>query len=397
MNNQIILIILAIIALTIVGFIFFLFIWGKIKDLGTKLIHAVNDESRKNREELIHTIKELSDSNEQRMDRIRDTIDRQLRYIQESSEKKLDQIRETVDITLQSTLEKRIGESFKMVSERLEAVQQGLGEMRNLAKGVGDLKRVLSNVKTRGMWGEIQLGAILDQILTPEQYARNVHIGEDGRNVVEYAVKLPGPDKDKFSHVWLPIDSKFPQEDYLRLLDAVENADTDAIQKTSANLLRTVHSFAKDINEKYIRPPFTTDFAIMFLPTEGLYAEILRQPAHIEDIQTKYRVVIAGPTTLSAILNSIRMGFQSIALQRRSHEVWMILGAVKTEFEKFSLLLSRLKKQLTSVSNTIEKTEAKTRAMERKLKEVESLPEDKAASLFGTGGNNNNGSMENLE
>ena len=364
-------------------FVFVFLIWIKFKDLGAVLIKAINEESRKNREELIHAIRELTDSNEQKMERIRTTVDQQLRYIQESNERKLEQMRQTVDITLQSTLEKRIGESFRMVSERLEAVQQGLGEMRNLAKGVGDLKRVLTNVKARGTWGEIQLGAILEQILTPDQYAKNVQIGDEKRYIVEYAIKLPGPDRDRNSYIWLPIDSKFPQEDYLRLLDAVDNADAEAIQKASQSLIRSIHSFAKDINEKYIKPPFTTDFAIMFLPTEGLYAEVLGQPGQVEEFQQKYRVVIAGPTTLSAILNSIRIGFQTIALQKRSHEVWMILGAVKTEFERFGMLLSKLKKQLLSASDTIEKTEMRTKLMERKLKEVERLPEDKVSNLLG--------------
>ncbi len=362
--------------------VLFLLVWGRIKALSTMLIGLVNEESRKSREELIHTLRELSDSNEQRMDRIRDTIDQRLQYIQESNEKKLDQMRQTVDITLQSTLERRIGESFKLVSERLEAVQQGLGEMRNLAKGVGDLKRVLSNVKARGTWGEIQLGAILEQILTPDQYAKNVRIGDEGKYVVEYAIKLPGPDNGRDSHIWLPIDSKFPQEDYIRLLDAVEKSDTELIQKASTGIARSIYSSAKDISDKYIRPPFTTDFAIMFLPTEGLYAEALRHPGQIEEIQRKFRIVVAGPTTLSAILNSIRLGFQSIALQKRSHEVWMILGAVKTEFEKFGEILSRLKRQIMSVSNTLEKTEVRTRAMQRRLKEVESIPEDGASHLL---------------
>ncbi len=320
--------------------IFLLFSLNKIKDLSSSLVKTINEESRKNREELIHTLKELSDSNE-----------------------------------------KRIGESFKMVSERLEAVQQGLGEMRSLAKGVGDLKRVLMNVKTRGIWGEIQLGAILENILTPDQYAKNVQIGEDKKYVVEYAIKIPGADSGK-ENVWLPIDSKFPQEDYIRLLDAVENANTEAIQKASSSLLKAIYSFAKDINQKYIRPPFTTDFAIMFLPTEGLYAEILRQPSEIEKIQTKFRVVIAGPTTLSAMLNSIRIGFQSIALQKRSNEVWAILSAVKTEFERFENVLEKLKKQANSISNTIEKAEVRTRVMKKKLKGVETLPQKEALELL---------------
>lgn len=382
MNNGV----LIIGAFFIVGVMVFTFVvWNRLKDLGAIIIRIINEESRKDREELIHTLKQLSDSNEQRMDRIRDIIDKQLGYIQESNEKRLEQMRQTVDVTLQNTLERRIGESFRMVSERLEAVQQGLGEMRNLAKGVGDLKRVLSNVKARGVWGEIQLGAILEQILAPEQYSKNVQIGEEGTHVVEYAIKLPSPDNEPGSHIWLPIDSKFPQEDYIRLLDAIESSDTESIQKASNSLVKAVYSSARDISEKYIRPPFTTDFAIMFLPTEGLYAEVLRRANQVEEIQRKFRIVVAGPTTLFAILNSIRLGFQSIALQRRSNEVWIILGAVKTEFEKFGELLSRLKKQLISVTNTIEKTEMRTRTMERKLKEVESLPEDKASYLLGVG------------
>jgi len=339
MNSVIVLGVL--ISAFVVGIIIFsLFSLNRIKDLSSSLVKTINEESRKNREELIHTLKELSDSNE-----------------------------------------KRIGESFKMVSERLEAVQQGLGEMRSLAKGVGDLKRVLMNVKTRGIWGEIQLGAILENILTPDQYAKNVQIGEDKQYVVEYAIKIPGADGGK-ENVWLPIDSKFPQEDYIRLLDAFENADSEAIQKASASLSKAIYSFAKDINQKYIRPPFTTDFAIMFLPTEGLYAEILRRPSQIEEIQTKFRVVIAGPTTLSAMLNSIRIGFQSIALQKRSNEVWAILSAVKTEFERFENVLEKLKKQTNSISNTIEKAEVRTRVMKRKLKQVETLPEKEALDLL---------------
>lgn len=355
--------------------VFLVFVWNKLKDLNVLIIKAINEEARKNREELIYTLKQLSDSTEKKMERIRDTVDQQLKYIQESNERRLEQMRQTVDFTLQSTLEKRIGESFRIVSERLEAVQQGLGEMRSLAKGVGDLKRVLTNVKTRGIWGEIQLGAILENILTPDQYAKNVQIGEDGRYVVEYAVKIPGINEKENSVIWLPIDSKFPQEDYLRLLEAVENADSEKVQKAVSSLLRSIHSFAKDISQKYIRPPYTTDFAIMFLPTESLYAEVLRWPSQVEEIQNKFRVIIAGPTTLSAILNSIRIGFKSIALQKRSNEVWKILSAVKTEFDKFTELLSKIKRQLTAISNTIEKTEVRTRAMERKLKEVESLPE----------------------
>lgn len=336
-----------------------------------------------NLEKVSARIRELTESNEARMDRVRSVIDSQLRNLQENNEKKLDQMRQTVDEKLQSTLEKRLGESFKLVSDRLEAVQRGLGEMQNLATGVGDLKRVLTNVKVRGTWAEVQLGALLEQVLSPDQYARNVRVREESGEIVEFAIRLPGPDDMPGSQVWLPIDSKFPQEDYLRLVDAADRSDPDAVQKATAGLLRAVQGSAKEISEKYLYPPATTDFAIMFLPTEGLYAEILRQPGQVEEIQQKYRVVIAGPTTLAAILNSLRMGFQSLALEKRSHEVWLILAAVKTEFSKFGDVLLKVKRQLNTASNTIEQTEIRTRAMARKLRDVEQLPEKDSVSLLG--------------
>ncbi len=305
----------------------------------------------------------------------------QMRQLQESNDKNLEQMRQTVDEKLQTTLEKRLGESFKLVGERLEAVQRGLGEMQSLAAGVGDLKRVLTNVKARGTWAEVQLGAILEQTLTPEQYARNVHIRESSPEVVEYAVRLPGPDGPE-SQMWLPIDSKFPQEDYLRLLDASDAADADSVQKAAAGLMRAVHSSARDIRDKYIDHPRTTDFAIMFLPTEGLYAEVLRQPGMVEELQAKYRVVVAGPTTVTAILSSLRMGFQTVALERRSHEVQMVLAAVKTEFARFGDVLARVKRQLNTASRTIDQTEVRTRAMERALRDVHQLPEGQAAEVL---------------
>lgn len=319
-------------------------------------------------------IKDLTESNEVRIERVRSTIDTQLKNLQESNEKKLNEMRQTVDEKLHNTLEKRLGESFKLVSERLEAVQHGLGEMQNLAAGVGDLKRVLSNVKTRGTWGEVQLGALLEQILTPDQYARNVQIQTGSEERVDYAIRLPGPDAGSDSHIWLPIDSKFPQEDYLRLLDASDAADTEAVQKAIASLLRAVHGSAKDICKKYLNPPRTTDFAIMFLPTEGLYAEVLRQPGQVEQLQREYRVVVAGPTNLAAILNSLRMGFQTLAIGKRSHEVWTVLAAVKTEFGKFGDVLDKVKRQLNTAANTIDQTQARTRAMAKKLRDVEQLP-----------------------
>jgi DNA recombination protein RmuC len=325
-------------------------------------------------ESIARRIQELTVSNETKIEILRGTIDEQLKRLRDSNEKKLDQIRETVDEKLQVTLEKRLGQSFKLVSERLEAVQRGLGEMQSLATGVGDLRRVLTNVKARGTWGEVQLGALLEQILTPEQYEKNVHTRKDSQESVEFAIKLPGTDDDPGSCVWLPIDSKFPQEDYLRLLDAVEAADLDAVQRATASLMSAVNRSAKEIRDKYLNPPETTDFAIMFLPTEGLYAEVLRQPGQLEKVQQQYRIVIAGPTTLSAILNSLRMGFRTLALEKRSSEVWKVLAAVKMEFGKFGEVLSRVKKHLNTASKTLDQTDLRARAMERKLRNVEELP-----------------------
>jgi DNA recombination protein RmuC len=308
-----------------------------------------------------------------------------MREIQEKNEKKLEEMRKTVDEKLQTTLEKRLGDSFKLVSERLEAVQRGLGEMQGLANGVGDLKRVLTNVKTRGTWCEYQLGAILEQVLAPSQFEQNVQIKEDSRDVVEYAVRLPGRDDGPASRVWLPIDSKFPQEDYQRLLDAVDTADPDSVEKASSALIRTIRIEAQRIHDKYLDPPHTTDFAIMFLPTEGLYSEVLRKPDIVEDMQRKYRIVVAGPTTLAAILSSLRMGFHTLAIEKRASEVWQILAAVKTEFGRFGDVLVRVKKQLAAASNTIDETATRTRMMEKKLKDVEHLPVADAAVLLGAG------------
>jgi DNA recombination protein RmuC len=351
-------------------------------DIMVNAISKIGKSQTEHLELVAKRIKELTESNESRIERIRDTIDTQLRHLKDSNEKKLDEMRQTVDERLQSTLEKRLGESFKMVSKHLEAVQRGLGEMQSLATGVGDLKRVLTNVKARGVWGEVQLGALLEQILTVDQYAKNVYTREGSQEFVEYAVRLPGTDDDPGSCVWLPIDSKFPQEDYLRLADAADTCDAEAVQRATAGFIRAVHASARDISEKYLDPPRTTDFAIMFLPTEGLYAEVLRQPGQIEEIQQKYRIVIAGPTTLSAILNSLRMGFQTLALEKRSNEVWAVLGAVKTEFGKFGSILAKVKKQLNAASNTIDQTEVRTRAMARKLRQVEQLPSASSSRIL---------------
>jgi DNA recombination protein RmuC len=319
-------------------------------------------------------LKGLTDSNEQRLDRLRTALDTQLKQLQEGNEKKLDEMRKTVDEKLQGTLEKRLGESFKLVSERLEAVHQGLGDMKNLAAGVGDLKRVLSNVKTRGTFGEVQLGAILEQILTPDQYARNVQPKPDSREIVEFAVRLPGPDSARERPVWLPIDAKFPQEDYARLVTAVEAGDVEALAAATAALIRAVRLAAQNIQAKYVAPPHTTDFAILFLPTEGLYAEVLRQPGFVETLQREFRVVVAGPTTLAALLNSLRMGFRTLAIEQRASEVWQVLAAVKTEFGKYGDVLDKVKKQLQAASNTIDETGTRARAITRKLRDVESLP-----------------------
>ena len=325
-------------------------------------------------------VSDLVDSNEKRLDKQRDVIDKQLKSLQDSNEKKLDQMRATVEEKLQSTLDKRLGESFNLVSERLEAVQKGLGEMQSLATGVGDLKRVLTNVKTRGTWGEFQLGDILEQILTPDQYSRNVRPNPASTETVEYAIRLPGNDDD--STVWLAIDAKFPLDDYQRILDAAQTADADVVRKSTDALMRTVVRSAKDISAKYIEPPHTTDFAIMFLPIEGLYAEVLRQPGMLEKLQYEHRVVIAGPTSLSAILNSLRMGFRTLAIEKRSSEVWKVLSAVKTEFGKFGDVLAKVKRQLKTASNTIDATEVRTRAMERRLRTVDALPDHDATEVL---------------
>jgi DNA recombination protein RmuC len=313
-------------------------------------------------------------------------VEGRLKEIREENEKKLEEMRKTVDERLHGTLEQRLGESFKLVSERLEAVQRGLGEMQSLATGVGELKRVLTNVKARGTWAEVQLGALLEQILTPEQFARNVQTRDGARDAVEYAVRLPGPEGDPAACVWLPIDSKFPQEDYLRLLEAAEAADAEGAQRAAAALARTVKTAAQDVRDKYLDPPRTTDFALLFLPTEGLYAEVLRQPGLLEELQQTYRVVVAGPASLAAILTSLRMGFRTLAIERRASEVWQVLAAVKSEFGKFGAVLGRVKRQLDTASRTIVATEVRSRAMERKLRTVEALPAGEARALLGLEG-----------
>jgi len=319
--------------------------------------------------------KQQSDINQQSKSSIlevKETIEKQLKAIREDNAQQLLEMRKTVDEKLQNTLEKRLGESFKQVSERLELVHRGLGEMQTLAAGVGDLKKVLANVKTRGILGEYQLGNILEQLLTPEQYARNVSTKKGSQANVEYAIKLPGKKQDE--EVWIPIDSKFPLENYNILIEAYEEGNRINIEKAQKALLRSIDSFAKDIRDKYLDPPHTTDFAVMFLPVEGLYAEVLRHPGLFEKLQNNYHITITGPTTLSAILNSLQMGFRTLALQKRSSEVWKVLSAVKTEFSRFSEQLAKVHSYLGSATTSLEKLQTtRTNVIERKLKSFEAL------------------------
>ena len=333
---------------------------------------TIKADAKSNRQELSEGLKSFEARFSSNIIDIRDTIDKQLKSIREDNTQQLSEMRKTVDEKLQSTLEKRLGESFKQVSDRLEQVHKGLGEMQTLAIGVGDLKKVLSNVKTRGILGEYQLGNILEQILTPDQYSTNVATKQGSQANVEFAVKLPGKGDEKT--VWLPMDSKFPLESYQVLLQAYEEGDTVKIDQAQNALLKVVESFAKDISTKYIDPPHTTDFAIMFLPIESLFAEVLRHPHMFELLQRKYRITITGPTTLSALLNSLHMGFRTLAVQKRSSEVWKVLAEVKTEFATYADQLALVHKQLTTASGSLEKLkDTRTRAMTKKLQDVSTL------------------------
>jgi len=331
----------------------------------------------------VKQLQALTTANEQRMDKMREGVDTQLKSIQEDNSKKLEEMRKTVDEKLHETLEKRLGESFKLVSDRLEQVHKGLGEMQTLASGVGDLKRVLTNIKTRGTWGEIQLGNLLEQVMATEQYAQNVATIPGSNERVEFAIKLPGRDKEG-TIVWLPIDAKFPQEDYQRLLEAQEQANIVMAEEAGKALENRIKNEAKDIATKYISVPYTTDFGILFLPTEGLYAEVLRRPGLFDILLREYRVVISGPTTLAALLSSLQMGFSTLAIERRSSEVWSLLGAVKTEFGKFGDLLDKTGKKLQEAGNTIDSVARRSRAIERKLKDVQQLPQAEAVELLGS-------------
>jgi DNA recombination protein RmuC len=320
----------------------------------------------------------LIESNHKKAEELRTVVEARLKELQADNGTKLEEMRKTVDEKLQGTLEKRLGESFKQVSDRLEAVHKGLGEMQSLATGVGDLKRVLTNVKARGTWGEVQLGNLLEQVLAPEQFERNVSPAGVGRAIVEYAIKLPGRD-DAGKAVWLPIDAKFPKEDYERLVEAAEKNDPIAIEQAGKDLEARVKSQAKDIQAKYILPPHTTDFGLLYLPTEGLYAEVLRRPGLVDSIQRNQRVVVVGPTTLAALLNSLQMGFRTLAIQKQSSEVWKVLGAVKMEFGRFGEILDKVKKKIEETGSTIDQASVRSRAIEKSLRQVEALPATEAA------------------
>ncbi len=318
-----------------------------------------------------------------RAEALRLAVESRLKELQTTNETKLDEMRKTVDEKLHATLEARLGESFKQVSERLEQVHRGLGEMATLATGVGDLKRVLTNVKTRGGWGEVQLESLLEQTLTAEQFSRSVTTRPGSNERVDFAIKLPGRAADGVP-VWLPLDAKFPREDYERLIDASERGDVAAIEAAGRALEVAVKAQAKSIRDKYVEPPHTTDFGLMFLPTEGLYAEVLRRPGLADTLQRDYRITIAGPTTLTALLNSLQMGFKTLAIEQRSSEVWQVLGAVKTEFGKFGEVLDKVKKKLDEASGEIDKTGVRSRAIQRQLREVEAMPVVEATRILGT-------------
>ena len=331
---------------------------------------------------LNQTLATLTESNAQRMLEIRATLEQKIRDLQTDNGTRLEEMRRTVDEKLHATLEHRLGESFKLVSDRLDKVHHGLGEMQQLAIGVGDLKRVLTNVKTRGTWGEVQLAMLLEQMLTVDQYAKNVETVPGTGERVEFAIKLPGQ-VEGGKPVWMPIDAKFPKEQYERLVEAAERADADGVATAGRELERAIRSEARTIAEKYLSPPLTTDFAILFLPTEGLYAEVMRRPGLADELQRVCRVSIAGPSTLSAILNSLQMGFRTLALEKRSSEVWQVLGAVKTEFGKFGDVLAQTRMTLEKAAKNIESAEVRSRQMARKLKTVEALPTEAAQALLG--------------
>ena len=353
-----------------------------------KRILNITEFQNKNFEMFAQRLNDLIEKNEKRFEAIRQTLETKIEFLQKDNGEKLEMMRATVDEKLTSTLDKRLGEKFKLVSDRLEMVHRGLGEMQVLASGVGDLKKVLTNVKTRGTWGEVQLGNLLEQILSVEQYDKNVMTKKGTNDRVEFAVKFPGKD-DEIKHIWLPIDSKFPIEDYQRLIEAHENADLVAVELASKAIEQRIKDEAKYIHDKYIDPPYTTDFGILYLPTEGLYAEVTQKLGLCERIQRDYRVIVTGPNTILALLNSLQMGFRTLSIEKRSSEVWRLLGTIKTEFTKFGDLLDKTGKKLDEASNVIKDASAKSRTIERSLDKVQVLPtaesaviEDKLTSAF---------------
>ena len=356
---------------------------------GDRVERLVREEMATNRRESAQSIHaftdqllKLTDMNERKLEKVREVVETRLQALQEDNSQKLERMRETVDEKLHSTLEKRLGESFKVVSERLEKVHAGLGEMQSLASGVGDLKRVLTNVKTRGTWGEIQLGNLLEQMLTVEQYERNVVTKQGSRDPVEFAIKLPGRDGKA---VYIPIDAKFPKEDYERLLQAQDEGSAALVEEQQKAIENRIKSEARKIRDKYIDPPQTTDFAIMYLPIEGLYAEVLRRPGLHEQLQRDFRVTIAGPTTITAHLNALQMGFRTLAVEKRASEVWQLLGAVRNEFVKFGDILDKTHTRLKQASEEIESATRKSRTIERKLKDVQALPSSEGQPVSGQG------------
>ena len=371
----------------------------KMDRLGKELRYDIMEASRNDRQELSQSLAQfqqtlteqlalmqanmnsqllaLGEGNTRRMAEVRETLDQQLQHMQQTNVAKLDEMRQTVDEKLQSTLEARLSESFKQVAERLEQVHNGLGEMKNLAQGVGDLQRVLNNVKTRGIFGEVQLEALLEQVLTIEQYSKQVETKPRSNQRVDFAIKLPGRSDDGVS-VWLPIDAKFPREDYERLLDAQDRADVAGAEAAAKAMEVRIRQEAKSIAESYLAPPHTTDFAILFLPVEGLYAEVLRRPGLMDLLQRDYRVTLAGPTTLLAILNSLHMGFRTLALEKQASEVWKVLGAVKTEFDRYGEWVAKVREQVQKAADTLDRADTRSKQMRRVLKGVEALPEAEA-------------------
>ena len=377
----------------------FVLLEEKMDRLGKELRYDIMEASRNDRQELSQSLAQfqqtlteqlalmqanmnsqllaLGEGNTRRMAEVRETLDQQLQHMQQTNVAKLDEMRQTVDEKLQSTLEARLSESFKQVAERLEQVHNGLGEMKNLAQGVGDLQRVLNNVKTRGIFGEVQLEALLEQVLTIEQYSKQVETKPRSNQRVDFAIKLPGRSDDGVS-VWLPIDAKFPREDYERLLDAQDRADVAGAEAAAKAMEVRIRQEAKSIAESYLAPPHTTDFAILFLPVEGLYAEVLRRPGLMDLLQRDYRVTLAGPTTLLAILNSLHMGFRTLALEKQASEVWKVLGAVKAEFDRYGEWVAKVREQVQKAADTLDRADTRSKQMRRVLKGVEALPEAEA-------------------